>query len=64
MDESRVYTHVSGKALKGMQRLFVDRDIYISTNVSSDGYTVVTKPKKDVRKGGALRFGRRSRAAA
>ena len=47
MGETRVYTHVSGKALRGMQRLFVNRDIYISPNVSADGYTVLTKPKRE-----------------
>ena len=41
----RIYTHVSGKALKGMQQLFRDRDIYISSAISSDGYTVMTAPK-------------------
>ena len=44
-DDTRLYTHVSGKALKGMQKLFRDRDIYISANVSPDGYTVLTAPK-------------------
>ena len=47
MSDTRVYTHVSGKALKGMQQLFKGREIYISSNVSSDGYTVMTMPKKD-----------------
>jgi hypothetical protein len=44
-ENTRIYTHVSGKALKGMQQLFRDRDIYISANVSADGYTVLTAPK-------------------
>lgn len=45
-ENTRIYTHVSGKALKGMQQLFRDREIYISANTSADGYTVMTAPKK------------------
>lgn len=52
MDEMRIYTHVSGKAVKGMKRLFKGRDIYISPSTSSGGYTVLTKPRKSSRKTG------------
>ena len=60
MDDTRVYTHVSGKALKGMQQLFKDREIYISANVTAQGYTVMTAPKK----GGHSPFRKTKKAAA
>ena len=59
MDETRVYTHVSGKALKGMKRLFKGRDIYISPTTSPDGYTVLTKPQKESRKAGIGAYAKR-----
>lgn len=47
MTRKIIWTHVSSKALAGMQRLFADRDIYIwpapyKKSDGRDGWTVVT----------------------
>lgn len=43
MAEKRVYTAVSGKAVKGLQRLVRNRELYVSAVPSDRGYTVITK---------------------
>ena len=52
MADKRVYTSVSGKAVKGLQRLVRGREVYVSMAPSDRGYTVVTtstgmKPSKE-----------------
>ena len=42
MTEERVYTRMSGQAVKGLKRLARDREIYVRDEVSG-GFTVVTK---------------------
>lgn len=42
MADKRVYTSVSGKAVKGLQRLVREREVYVSMAPSERGYTVVT----------------------
>ena len=49
MADERVYTYVSGKALKGLQRLVPNRDVYIKESPSARGYTVVTRDSKSGR---------------
>jgi hypothetical protein len=39
--DERVYTHMSGLAVKGLQRLARDREIFVRDEVG--GFTVVTK---------------------
>lgn len=46
MAEKRVYTFVSGKAVKGLQRIARNRDVYVSTSPSDRGYTVITASPK------------------
>lgn len=40
--DERVYTNVSGLAVKGLQRLARDRDIFVRES-ERGGYTVITK---------------------
>lgn len=40
MTDKRVYTHMSGLAVRGLQRLAKDREVFIKP--TADGYTVVT----------------------
>jgi hypothetical protein len=42
MSDERVYTRMSGQAVKGLQRLIRDREIYVRDEASG-GFTVVTK---------------------
>ena len=46
MADERIYTYVSGKALKGLQRLVPNRDVYMKESASGRGYTVVTRDAK------------------
>lgn len=50
MTDKRIYTHVSGKAVKGLQRLVRNREVYVKP--TADGYTVITasKDKKDTKR--------------
>lgn len=41
----RVYTYVSGKAVKGLQRLAPHRELYVKESPSARGYTVITKDR-------------------
>jgi hypothetical protein len=61
MADERVYTYVSGKALRGLQRLVPSREVYFKESASAKGYTVVTR---DVKTGKFDRssMGRASRA--
>lgn len=47
MADERIYTHMSGKAVKGLTRLVRNRDVYVKP--SAHGYTVVTKSGKNGR---------------
>jgi hypothetical protein len=42
MTDKRVYTRMSGLAVKGLQRLVPDREIYVRDEASG-GFTVITK---------------------
>lgn len=42
MSDERVYTRMSGQAVKGLQRIARGREIYVRDEVSG-GFTVVTK---------------------
>jgi hypothetical protein len=42
MTDERVYTRMSGLAVKGLQRLVPDREIYVRDEASG-GFTVITK---------------------
>ncbi|WP_296719662.1 hypothetical protein [Erythrobacter sp.] len=44
MTDKRIYTHVSGKAVLGLQRLVRDREIFVKP--TDDGYTVVTASRE------------------
>jgi hypothetical protein len=48
MADKRVYTFVSGKAVKGLQRLVRNRDVYVSATPSDRGYTVLTTPRDNM----------------
>ena len=42
--DEKVYTNMSGLAVKGLQRLARDRDIFVRESTSErGGYTVITK---------------------
>jgi len=46
MENERVYTRMSGQAVKGLQRIVRDRKIYVRESASErGGYTVITKGK-------------------
>ena len=49
MADERVYTYVSGKAVKGLQRLTPNREVYVRESPSARGYTVVTRDAKSGR---------------
>lgn len=51
MTDKRIYTHVSEKAVKGLQRIARNREVFVQP--TADGYNVVTasrdkmpKPKR------------------
>ena len=52
MTDERVYTRMSGLAVKGLQRLVRDRQIYVRDEVSG-GFTVITKGGRAKAKNGA-----------
>jgi hypothetical protein len=51
MTDERVYTRMSGLAVKGLQRLVRDREIYVRDEGSA-GFTVITKGSHHKAKGG------------
>lgn len=40
MTDKRVYTHVSRKAVRGLQRIVRGREVFVKP--TEDGYTVIT----------------------
>lgn len=51
MTNERVYTRMSGQAVKGLQRLVRDREIYVRDEISG-GFTVITKGRHTKTKSG------------
>lgn len=45
MTDRRIYTHVSGKAVKGLQRLVKNREVFVKP--TADGYTVITASRTE-----------------
>lgn len=52
MTDERVYTRMSGQAVKGLQRLVRGREIYVRDEVSG-GFTVITKSSRSKNQGRA-----------
>ena len=48
MTDKRIYTHVSEKAVKGLQRIARDREVFVQP--TADGYTVVTASREKASK--------------
>lgn len=56
MTDKVIYTHVSAKAVKGIERLAKDRDMRVFLSPESGDYTVVTSRAKSTRKAANGRF--------